>query len=259
MKNSLLPNSAEYCFSPDYSCLIPVNQSLGLPTLIKIPHSQPACYQTEDRNHPLAATNFYSYGSIEKLYQQKYPQDDSHLKRWEEKVGGKQAAKKLINEVIEASKQIEQAISRYDNHQPIQPVSSRYQGYVQALQQILPEFKQPVYLTQGLIVNFQLGVFGIIDRLGGYKNWNSALIDLKASLNPKTNLDWIEDKITQIAAYSLIVSDLYPIDTVGLIFFVKDGSFDEYFFDSDQILDYQEDWLDRLKLVRSWSTINLAA
>jgi hypothetical protein len=130
---------------------------------------------------------------------------------------------------------------------------------VQALQQILPEFKQPVYLTQGLIVNFQLGVFGIIDRLGGYKNWNSALIDLKASLNPKTNFDWIEDKITQIAAYSLIVSDLYPIDTVGLIFFVKDGSFDEYFFDSDQILDYQEDWLDRLKLVRSWSTINLAA
>lgn len=259
MNNQKLPNSAEYRFSPDYSRLIPVNQSLGLPTLIKISNSQPACYQTEDRNHPLAATNFYSYGSIEKLDRQKYPQDESYLKRWETKVGGKQEARKLVNEVIEASKQIEQAIAFHDNHQPIQLVSSRYAGYFEALRQILPKFKQPVHLTQGLVVNFQLGVFGVIDRLGGYKNWNSALIDLKASLNPKTNIDWIEDKIPQVAAYSLILSDLYPIDTVGLIFFVRDGSVDEYFFDSDQILDYQGDWLDRLDLVRSWSTINLAA
>ncbi len=79
------------------------------------------------------------------------------------------------------------------------------------------------------------------------------------SWNPKSNLKWIEDKVLQVAAYELINDGLYSIDAVGLVFFIQDGSVDEYFFDEAHILPYQEKWLNRLDEVRRIRRMNAAA
>ncbi len=256
--SSQLPTSAEYRFSSDYSRLEPVNLALGLPILSKVSGSKPACYKALDYA-PLANLEIFSFGSVNTIYKSLHPKDDSGLQKWTTEVGGPMEAKRLLNEVTNAGKLVEDIVMKHDQGQPMPPVSSRYDGYYQGLRQLLPEFKKPVLLSQGLIVNFQLGVFGIIDRIGAFRKWDAALIDIKTALSPKSNLKWIEDKVLQVAAYELINDGLYLIDTVGLVFFIKDGSVDEYFFDEAQIRPYQEEWLNQLDKVRHIRQMNTAA
>ncbi|MCC5661445.1 hypothetical protein LC608_31735 [Nostoc sp. XA010] len=249
MANCQTPSSAEYRFSSDYNRLIPIDSSQDLPILVKVPNSKPACYKAIN-NADLTNLTFFSYGSIDAIYESVYPKDNTHLLKWVKKVGGESESRRLVSEVCSVGKLIDEIVIKHDLGQPIAPISFRYHDYWQGIQQILPHLKKPVYLNQGIIVNFQLGVFGVIDRIGAYRNWESTLIDTKAALNPKTNLHWIEDKIRQIAAYLLLNDELYPVEVAGLIFCIKDGTVDEYFFDANQIQPYQEAWLNRLEEVR---------
>lgn len=256
--SSQLPTSAEYRFSSDYSKMEPVNPALGLPILSKVPGSKPACYKALDCA-AIANLEIFSFGSVNTIYENFNPKDDSGLQKWTTDVGGPVEAKRLLNEVTNAGKLVEDIVMKHDQGQPMPPVSSRYLNYCEGLGQLLQEFKKPVLLSQGLIVNFQLGVFGIIDRIGAFREWDAALIDIKTALSPKSNLKWIEDKVLQVAAYELINDGLYLIDTVGLVFFIKDGSVDEYFFDEAQVRPYQEKWLNRLDEVRRIRKMNAAA
>lgn len=253
-----LPSSAEYRFNHDFSELLPVDPSLGLPTLTKVPGSKPACYMAANCLS-ISNVEFFSVGSVNSIYESAHPRDNSALEKWTNDVGGPLAAKRLTNEAIGAGKLIEEFLQSHDRDQPKPPISSRYSDYCQGLRQLLPKFKKPVWRNQVLIVNFQLGVFGIVDRIGAYDEWDSALLDIKTALSPKGNLKWIEDKVLQIAAYELINDSLFPIETVGLVFFIRDGSFDEYFFDEEQIRPYQEEWLRRLSEVRRIRALNSAA
>jgi hypothetical protein len=253
-----LPTSALYRFSSDYSRLEPQDGACGLPILVKVPGSKPACYKAQDCP-ALSDLEFLSYGSVNTIYESVYPKDDAALRKWTTDVGGPVEAKRLLNEVTTAGKLVDDIVTKHDQGLPMPPISSRYAGYCQSLDSLLKEFKQPVTLTQGLIVNFQLGVFGIIDRIGAYRDYDCALIDIKTALSPKANVKWIEDKVLQVAAYELINDGLYTIDTVGLVFFIRDGSVDEYFFDENQIRPYQEKWLNRLAEVRQIRSFPLAA
>lgn len=236
--------SALYCRASDKT-LRPVDkQQQHLPVLVPSNYAGQFCYVASG-NIPTHNHTYYSVGMIQT--QTKDPESEKALKKWELSVG-KQEAERIRNEAIGAGKAAHAFLHSQLTGDITTPISSRYEPYVCALSQVLPNFGQPL-LSEQLIVSFKYRYYGVIDQLCPYKG-KLTLSDLKTSSKAKTSLDWIQDKVQQLAAYYQVLESLYEIEQAALIYLIGDATHDEFIFTPAQMKLYKDNWLERLDLFR---------
>lgn len=219
-------------------------QQQHLPVLRGSTYAGQFCY-VADGSLPIAGNTYYSVGAIQG--QTKDPESEVALLRWERQVGKKEA-ERIRNEAISAGKAAHAYLHAYLTGEVPSPVSSRYEPYLHALEQVLPNFSQPL-LSEQLVVSFKYRYYGVIDQLCPYKS-KLTLSDLKTSSKAKTSLDWIQDKVQQLAAYYLVLESLYDLEQAALIYLIGDTTHDEFIFTPMQMEIYKQDWLERLDLFR---------
>jgi hypothetical protein len=194
---------------------------------------------------PCQDSTFYSVGAIQGLT--KDPASEAALQRWEQRVGV-QEAERIRNEAIAAGKAAHALLHSYVTGEVPPPVSSRFEPYFQALEKVLPNY-EPSILSEQMVVSFTHRYYGVIDQLSSYKG-KLTLSDLKTSSKAKTSLDWVQDKIQQLAAYYLPIELLYPVEQAALIYLIGDGTCDEFVFSPVQMEIYKHEWLERLARFR---------
>ncbi|MFB2768074.1 hypothetical protein ACE1AT_02085 [Pelatocladus sp. BLCC-F211] len=184
----------------------------------------------------------------------KLTQDNSSkeaLRKWVARVGQKEA-KRIRDEAIGAGNAIHAYLHSYLTGGKIKPVSKSYEFYLEALNTLLPNFGDTL-LSEQFVVSFKYQYLGKIDQLGFYRE-NLTLSDLKTSLKPKLSIDWVQDKILQLAAYYIPIETLYPVEQAVLIYLIRDGSYNEFLFTPHQMEFYKELWLERLSQVNEMTS-----
>ncbi|MFL9457197.1 MULTISPECIES: PD-(D/E)XK nuclease family protein [Nostocales] len=202
------------------------------------------CYVADD-DLPIPGNTYYSVGAIQG--QTKDPKSEAALQKWERQVG-KQEAERIRNEAVGAGKAAHAVLHSRLTGEVFSPVSSRYEPYLRALEQVLPNFDQPL-LSEQMVVNFKYRYYGVIDQLCPYKG-KLTLSDLKTSSKAKTLMDWIQDKVQQLTAYYLALESLYDLEQAALLYLIGDATHDEFIFTPAQMELYKHNWLERLDLFR---------
>ncbi|MEO0686473.1 MAG: hypothetical protein AAFY76_15900 [Cyanobacteria bacterium J06649_11] len=224
--------------------LRPIDPQQHLPILRGSTYAGQFCY-VEDGSSTNPRNTYYSVGAIQG--RTKDPESEAALKKWEHRVG-KREAERIRNESIGAGKATHAFLHSHLTGEVPSPISSRYDPYLRALEQVLPNFGQPL-LSEQLVVSFKYRYYGVIDQLCPYKG-NLTLSDLKTSSKAKTSLDWIQDKVQQLAAYYQVLESLYDLEQAALIYLIGDGTHDEFIFTPAQMEIYKHNWLERLDLFR---------
>ncbi|GJD19578.1 hypothetical protein RIVM261_045340 [Rivularia sp. IAM M-261] len=165
------------------------------------------------------------------------PESEMALKKWELSVGKKEA-ERIRNEAIGAGKAAHVFLHSHLTGDITIPISSRYEPYVCALSQVLPNFGQPL-LSEQLIVSFKYRYYRVIDQLCFYKG-KLTLSDLKTSSKAKTSLDWIQDKVQQLVVSCQLLESLYEIERAALIYLIGDATHDEFIFTPAQMELYKD-------------------
>lgn len=168
------------------------------------------------------------------------------LRRWQTRVGAMEA-ERIRNEAIDAGQAIHTYLHKYLTGSHCPPIEPSYKGYFQALKKVLPKFEES-FLSEQTIVSFQYQYLGTLDLLVRYQN-RITLIEIKTSSKPK-QLDWVKDKVLQLAAYSIPIEELYSIEQSALIYLISDGSYQEFLFTPSQMTYYKQLWLNRLAQAR---------
>lgn len=184
---------------------------------------------------------FYSVSNVLKLTQDNRSREA--LCKWQTRVGKKEA-KRIRDEVIGAGNAVHSYLHFYLTTGETKPVSKYYESYFQALKRLSPNFGNSLFSEQ-LIVSFKYQYLGKLDQLGFYRK-SLTLSDLKTSLKPKLSLNWIQEKILQLAAYYIPIEALYPVEQAALLYLVSDGSYNEFLFTPQQMTFYKQLWLKRL-------------
>jgi hypothetical protein len=235
--------AALYYRAPDKT-LRPLDSDENLPVLRGVTYMGQFCYVI-DGTLPAPGKTYYSVGAIQG--KTKAPESEAALKRWEKRIGVREA-ERIRDEAIAAGKAVHVALHAHTTGGVAPPISSRFDPYVHALEQVLPNYEWSL-LSEQLIVSFRYSYYGVIDQLGPYKG-KLTLSDLKTSSKAKTSLDWIQDKIHQLAAYYLPLESLYPLEQAALVYLIGDGTHDEFVFSPIQMEIYKQEWLDRLSQFR---------
>ncbi|GAA6614411.1 hypothetical protein [Scytonema sp. NUACC26] len=239
-KTQFLPEAALYYRSRDGN-LHPLNgNEKHLPVLIRECFAGEPCYVPQDT---IASKQnvFYSVSSIVKR-----TQDDrtiEALRKWEERVGLKEA-KRIRDEAIRTGIAVHSYLHSYLKHGEIKTLKNSYKSYVEALDTLLPNFGDCLFSEQ-YIVSFKYQYFGKFDQLGLYHE-SLTLSDLKTSLKPKLSLNWVKDKVIQLAAYYIPIEALYAVEQAALIYLIGDGSYNEFLFTPQEMELYKDLWLERL-------------
>lgn len=244
-KRKALPEAALYHRTSD-GRLRPVepNQQ-DLPVLCGTKVAGEYCYVPQG-SVATSQNVFYSVSTVLKLTQDAESKDA--LRRWRARVGTAEA-ERIRNEAISVGKAAHTYLHTYLTGEHPSPFSTQYEPYFQALKQLLPSFGASL-LSEQMIVSFRYQYLGRLDQLGFYRG-SLTLSDLKTSLKAKTSLDWIQDKIIQLAAYYILVKALYPVEQAALLYLIGDGSCNEFIFTSEQMALYEQLWLARLPQFRS--------
>ncbi|MEH2373006.1 hypothetical protein [Nostoc sp.] len=250
-EKQLLPEAALYGRSRD-GTLHPLNSSeKHLPILIREKFSDEPCYVP--RGSTVSKHNvFYSVSNILKR-----TQDDrtiEALRKWEDRVGMRES-KRIRDEAIEAGNAVHSYLHSYFTDGKVKAVSNSYKNYIDALNKLLPNFGACLYSEQ-YIVSFKYQYFGKFDQVTLYRD-SLTLSDLKISLKPKLSLNWIQDKILQLAAYYIPLEALYHLEQAALIYLIGDGSCNEFLFTLQEMEFYKDLWLERLNQINE--TVSLAA
>ncbi|MEA5626213.1 hypothetical protein [Nostoc sp. UHCC 0251] len=104
-------------------------------------------------------------------------------------------------------------------------------------------------------MSFKYQYFGKFDQVSLYRD-SLTLSDLKISLKPKLSLNWIQDKILQLAAYYIPLQALYYVEQAALIYLISDGSSNEFLFTPKEMEFYKDLWLEKLNQINK--TVSLA-
>lgn len=247
----MLPESALYYRNFD-GTLCPLETSNQiLPILTRVKLGRCSCYvpQGSEPNHQ---NIFHSVSNILKLTQDE--RTKKSLLGWEANVG-KAEAKRIRDEAIKAGNTIHAYLHSYLVDGEIKPVENIYKPYLDALNQLLPNFED-LLLSEQLIVSFKHKYLGKIDQFGLYRG-NLTLSDLKTALKPKLSLNWVQDKLLQLAAYYILIEPLYPIEQAALIYLISDGLYNEFLFTPEQMVLYKKLWIEKVNQVEK--IINFAA
>lgn len=244
LKRKALPEVALYYRASD-STLRPVKPNQQhLPVLCGTKVAGEYCYVPQER--VVTSQNvFYSVSTVLKLTQD--AESKYALRRWRARVGTAEA-ERILNEASSVGKAAHTYLHAYLTGEHSSSFSTQYEPYFQALKQLLPYFGASL-LSEQMIVSFKCQYLGRLDQLGFYRG-SLTLSDLKTSLKAKTSLDWIQDKIIQLAAYYTLVKALYPVEQAALLYLIGDGSYNEFIFTSEQIALYEQLWLARLAQFR---------
>ncbi|BAY50657.1 hypothetical protein SAMD00079811_82880 (plasmid) [Scytonema sp. HK-05] len=250
-EKKMLPEAAFYRRSFD-GTLHPLNSSdNNLPILTRAKFAGESCYVPQSAE--LSKQNvFYSVSNVLKLTQDDRSREA--LRKWEARVGNKEA-KRIRDEAIGAGNAVHSYLHSYLTEGEAKSISKSYESYFQALNSLLPNFGTCLFSEQ-FIVSFKYQYFGKFDQLGFYRD-SLTLSDLKTSLKPKLSLNWIEDKILQLAAYYIPIETLFPVEQAALIYLISDGSCNEFLFTPQQMTFYKELWLERLSQINE--RVSLAA
>lgn len=243
LKEAMSPRAALYSRSFD-GTLHPLNSNgQDLPILVRSDLGGEYCYVPQ--NEKVNGQNiFRSVSNILKLTQD--DKSKENLRKWEARIG-KDKAKQIRDEAIHTGNAVHSFIHAHITGKKPRPIKKRHQPYLQALNKVMPNYGQAL-LSEQIVVSLEHQYFGKIDQLGLYKE-SLTLSDIKTSLKPKNSLDWIHEKILQLAAYYIPIEALYPIEQAALIYLISDGSFDEFIFTSEQMSIYKELWLERLSQI----------
>jgi|GEM_PF-2044486 len=238
-----LPEAALYYRSRDGD-LHPVNDNeKHLPILMREDFGGEPCYVPQNKD--VSQQNvFYSVSSIIKRTQN--DRTIEALRKWEERVG-RGEAKRIRDEAIRAGISVHSYLHSYLKHGEITTVSKSYKNYVEALNKLLPNFGACLFSEQ-YIVSFKYRYFGKFDQVGLYRD-SLTLSDLKTSLKPKISLNWIKDKVVQLAAYYIPIEALYPVEQAALIYLNGDASCNEFLFTPQEMEFYKDLWLEQLNQV----------
>ncbi|MEH2149799.1 hypothetical protein [Nostoc sp.] len=250
-EKQLLPEAALYRRSHD-GTLYPLNSNeKNLPILIREKFAGEPCYITQGA--AVSKQNvFYSVSNILKR-----TQDDRTIEalcKWEDRVGIRES-KRIRDEAIKTGITVHSYLHSYLTDGEIKAVSNSYKSYIEALNKLLPNFGACLYSEQ-YIVSFKYQYFGKFDQVGLYRD-SLTISDLKISLKPKLSLNWIQDKIIQLAAYYISIEALYHVEQAALIYLIGNGSCDEFLFTPQEMEFYKDLWLGRLNQING--TLSLAA
>ncbi|MEQ8970928.1 MAG: hypothetical protein RIE73_11095 [Coleofasciculus sp. C1-SOL-03] len=224
--------------------LFPLNtRDNSLPILARAKFAGKSCYVPQSEE-PNKHNVFYSVSNVLKLTQD--AKSIEALRKWEARIGTNEA-KRIRYEAIGAGKALHAYLHSYLTGKEAKPVNQCYEPYFQALNQLLPHFGTSL-LSEQFVVSFKYQYFGKLDQLSLYRE-ALTLSDLKTSLKPKLSLDWIQDKILQLAAYYIPVETLYPVEQAALLYLISDGSSNEFIFTPEQMICYKQLWLERLTQV----------
>ncbi len=243
-KRKALPEAALYHRTSDGRiCPVEPDQQ-HLPILCGTKIAGEYCYLTQG-SVATPQNVFYSVSTVLKLTQD--AESKATLRRWRARVGTAEA-ERIRNEAIGIGKAAHTYLHAYLTGKHPSPFSTQYQPYFQALKQLLPYFGSSL-LSEQMIVSFRHQYLGRLDQVGFYRG-SLTLSDLKTSLKAKTSLDWIQDKIIQLAAYYILVKSLYPVEQAALLYLIGDGSYNEFIFTTEQMPLYEQLWLTRLAQFR---------
>ena len=234
----ILPESALYyrSYNSKLSPLDSDNQLL--PTLVRTKVNGCVCYVAENSESNRV---FHSVSNILRLTQAE--RTKKALEQWEEKVG-KAEAKRIRDQAIRAGNIVHSYFHSYITEGRTQDVGKAYEPYLEALNQLLPNFEEQ-FLSEQFVVSFKYRYFGRIDQFGLYRG-SLTLSDLKTALKPKHSINWVQDKILQLAAYYIPIEALYPVEQAALIYLISDGSYNEFLFTPKQMETYKELWLEKV-------------
>lgn len=193
---------------------------------------------------PLPQNSFDSVSTI--LNSTQDEASKAALRRWQARVGAMEA-ERIRNEAIGAGQAIHTYLHNYLTGTHCPPLGSSYEGYFHALEKVLPNFEES-FLSEQTIISFQYQYLGTLDLLVRYRN-RITLIEIKTSSKSK-QLDWVKDKVLQLAAYYIPAEELYPIEQSALIYLIGDGSYQEFLFTSQQMTYHKQLWLNRLTQAR---------
>lgn len=239
----MLPESALYYRNFD-GTLHPLNSIDGmLPVLTRVKLDRWSCYMPRGAE-PSNQNILHSVSNILKLTQDE--RTKKFLLKWEADFG-RIESNRVRDEAIRAGNTIHAYLHSYLTDGEIKPVEETYKSYLNALNQLLPNFKDSL-LSEQLFVSFKYQYFGKIDQLGLYRG-SLTLSDLKTALKPKLSLSWVQDKLLQLAAYYIPIEALYPIEQAALIYLISDGSYNEFLFTPKQMELYKELWIERVSQV----------
>lgn len=221
--------------------LYPLNhKESNLPILSRVILNGESCYIPQgkqlNKQNPLR-----SVSNILKLTQEESSKEA--LREWMLRVGQKEA-NRIRNEAVKAGNAIHAYIHSHLIGKKAKPVDKPYQNYLQSLNTLLPNFGETL-LSEQFVVSFKYRYFGKIDHLGFYRK-TLTLSDFKTSIKPKLSINWVQDKIIQLAAYYIPVETLYPVEQAALIYLINDGSYNEFLLTPQQMKFYKELWLERL-------------
>ncbi len=251
IKEVMSPKAALYTRSFDGTLHPLSSNEQDLPVLVKANFQGEYCYMPQ--NDEVNEQNiFRSVSSILKITQDNKSKEN--LRRWEARIG-KDEAKRIRDEAIRNGNAIHSFLHARISGKKPRPIKKQQQPYLQALDKVLPNYGTSL-LSEQLVVSLEHQYFGKIDQLGFYRK-SLTLSDLKTSLRSKSSLDWIQDKILQLAAYYIPIEQLYPVEQAALIYLISDSSSDEFIFSSEEMKVYKQLWLKRLSQISQ--TVSLAA
>ncbi len=250
-EKQLLPEAALYRYSND-GTLHPLNNiEKNLPILTRAKFAGEPCYvpQSATVTHQNV---FYSVSNILRRTQDN--KTIEALRQWEDRVGIREA-KRIRNEAICAGNAVHYYLHSYLTDGELKAVSNSHKSYVEALEKVLPNFGTCLFSEQ-FVVSFKHKYFGKFDQVGYYRE-ALTVSDLKISLKPKFSLNFIQDKILQLAAYYIPLETLYHVEQAALIYLIRDSSYNEFIFKKNQMNLYKNLWLGRLNQINE--AIRLAA
>lgn len=242
-KRKSLPNAALYRRAFDETLRPADPNSKHLPVLHRTKVDGRRRYISQG-SLPLPQNSFDSVSTI--LNSTQDEASKAALCRWQARVGAMEA-ERIRNEAIDAGKAIHTYLHNYLTGKHCPPIGSSYEGYFHALEKVLPKFEES-FLSEQTIVSFQYQYLGTLDLLVRYQN-RITLIEIKTSSKSK-QLDWVKDKVLQLAAYQIPAEELYPIEQSALIYLIGDGSYQEFLFTPQQMTYYKQLWLNRLAKAR---------
>lgn len=244
-KHNSQPDAALYRRAFD-GTLYPVDTlQQDLPVLHGTKVSGEFCYLPRG-SLAISQNAFYSVSKVLKLTQD--PASKAALYRWQARVGFA-VAEQIRNEAIAVGKATHTYLHSYLTGKKLDRINPRYELYFQALNQLLPNFGDSL-LSEQLIVSFKHRYFGTFDQLGLYRD-RLTLSDLKTSSKAKSSLDWVQDKVLQLAAYLIPIETLYPVEQAALIYLIGDGSCNEFVFTPEQMIPFKQLWLERVEQLRN--------
>lgn len=186
------------------------------------------------------------YPSVTAILSATKPEESKQaLRNWRKKVGTEQA-QEITTNASRRGTSLHSAIKYFLGRQEL-PADANSNEYWHSIKLVLEQVSQ-VHLVESAVYNTEYKYAGCFDCLG---EWNGklCLFDWKTASKPK-KLEWITDYCLQVTAYIAATNRLYGANiSQGIVAIaLSDRPAQIFHLDKDDLTDYWEQFLDRLKL-----------